>query len=297
MLRAPLRRGRLRFGQAPIPRRASPDQGPGRRPAPRGSPDEGAVVRASMEVEVWTATCSSSRTHRAQPCSGCAVRERPVGAPRCGPASSCRPARPAEVATNRAGAGRSLPAAGPAAAAGAGAARPGRVAALLRRETYPFPLDDLELHETHISWVVLAGPYAYKMKKPVDLGFLDFTTLERRRAACLDEVRLNRRLCPDVYLGVVDLVERADGGLAVGGPGRPVEPLVWMPACGRGHAAAPDRGGARGRRPDAPHRRGWPRSTPRPRPVRGSTSTAASRRCARTGTRTSPRPAPTSAAR
>jgi aminoglycoside phosphotransferase family enzyme/predicted kinase len=113
-------------------------------------------------------------------------------------------------------------------AAGAGAALPERVAALLRPETYPFPPDDPELYETHVSWVVLAGPFAFKMKKPVELGFLDFSTAERRRAACQEELRLNRRLCPDVYLGVVDLVERDDGGLAVGGPGRPVEPLVWM---------------------------------------------------------------------
>ncbi|MBI4494920.1 MAG: hypothetical protein HY690_19265 [Chloroflexi bacterium] len=74
---------------------------------------------------------------------------------------------------------------------------------------------------------MLAGPYAYKVKKPVDFGFLDFSTLERRTAACADEVRLNRRLCPDVYLGVVQLVER-EGAFFVGGPGRLVEPAVWM---------------------------------------------------------------------
>jgi aminoglycoside phosphotransferase family enzyme/predicted kinase len=83
------------------------------------------------------------------------------------------------------------------------------------------------LHETHISWVLLAGPYAYKIKKPLDLGFLDFSTVERRAAACTEEVRLNRRLSPDIYLGVVDLVER-DGDYHIGGPGLPVEPAVWM---------------------------------------------------------------------
>jgi aminoglycoside phosphotransferase family enzyme/predicted kinase len=104
---------------------------------------------------------------------------------------------------------------------------PPMVAALLRPEAYRHPADGIELHETHISWVILAGPFAYKIKKPVDFGFLDFTTRERRLADCADEIRLNRRLCPDVYLGVVDVVER-DGGYFLGGPGRPIEPSVWM---------------------------------------------------------------------
>jgi aminoglycoside phosphotransferase family enzyme len=98
---------------------------------------------------------------------------------------------------------------------------------LLRPEAYPHPADDLRLHETHISWVILAGPYGYKVKKPVNLGFLDFSDVERRAADCADEVRLNRRLCPDVYLGVCWLVER-DDALSVGGDGRPVEPMVQM---------------------------------------------------------------------
>jgi aminoglycoside phosphotransferase family enzyme/predicted kinase len=104
---------------------------------------------------------------------------------------------------------------------------PPLIAALLRPESYWHPADDIQLHETHISWVILAGPFAYKIKKPVDFGFLDFTTRERRLADCADEIRLNRRLCPDVYLGIVDVVER-DGGYFLGGPGRPVEPAVWM---------------------------------------------------------------------
>jgi uncharacterized protein len=101
------------------------------------------------------------------------------------------------------------------------------VAALLRPEAYRHPTEDIQLHETHISWVILAGPFAYKIKKPVDLGFLDFTTPERRLADCQDEIRLNRRICPDMYLGIVDIVER-DGSYFVGGPGRAVEPAVWM---------------------------------------------------------------------
>lgn len=108
-----------------------------------------------------------------------------------------------------------------------GAGLPPFIRALLRPETYPHPADDLRVHETHISWVVLAGPYAYKMKKHVNLGFLDFSTLERRRADCDAEVRLNRRLCPNVYRGVVNVVAR-DGTYRIGGPGRVVEPAVRM---------------------------------------------------------------------
>lgn len=98
---------------------------------------------------------------------------------------------------------------------------------LLRPGAYPHPATDLRLEETHISWVLLAGPYAYKIKKPLDLGFLDFSTLERRSAACEVEVRLNRRLAPSVYLGVVDVVER-DGEVHIGGSGRVVDRAVWM---------------------------------------------------------------------
>src|SRR5205823_10614656 len=61
------------------------------------------------------------------------------------------------------------------------------------------------VHETHIGAIFLAGDRAYKLKKPVDLGFLDFTTRERRERACHREVELNRRLAPDVYLGVADV--------------------------------------------------------------------------------------------
>jgi aminoglycoside phosphotransferase family enzyme/predicted kinase len=101
------------------------------------------------------------------------------------------------------------------------------IRALMRPEVYPHPADDLRVHETHISWVILAGPYAYKMKKHVNLGFLDFSSIERRRADCDAEVWLNRRLCPRVYRGVVDVVER-DGAYRIGGPGHIVEPAVWM---------------------------------------------------------------------
>src|SRR5579864_34542 len=104
---------------------------------------------------------------------------------------------------------------------------PPMVAGLLRPEAFPHAAGNLELRETHISWVLLAGAYAYKLKKPVNLGFLDFSTPEARRFDSEEEVRLNKRLCPDVYLGVVDVVER-DPQYFVGGSGRVVEPAVRM---------------------------------------------------------------------
>lgn len=92
---------------------------------------------------------------------------------------------------------------------------------------YPHPVDAVEVRQTHISAVFLAGPYAYKVKKPLDLGFLDFTTLERRRHFCLEEVRLNRRLAPDVYLGAVPVSSRG-AGLRMDGEGEALEWAVWM---------------------------------------------------------------------
>ncbi len=68
---------------------------------------------------------------------------------------------------------------------------------------YSHPVENIELVETHISWVVLTGTYAYKIKKPVNFGFLDFSSLEKRRFCCEEEVRLNRRLAPALYLGVL----------------------------------------------------------------------------------------------
>jgi uncharacterized protein len=106
-------------------------------------------------------------------------------------------------------------------------AQPKLIADLLDPRAYTHAATDLRLHETHSSWVVLAGPYAYKLKKPVDLGFLNFTTLELRRADCEEEVRLNRRFSPDVYLGVVEITER-DGRYRVGGATGSGEPAVWM---------------------------------------------------------------------
>ncbi|WON73162.1 AAA family ATPase [Nitrosospira sp. Is2] len=79
------------------------------------------------------------------------------------------------------------------------------ITALLDGERYPHPAKRVRLVETHISWVLLAGRYAYKIKKSVDLGFLNFTSLARRRDYCDEEIRLNRRLAPRLYLDVIPI--------------------------------------------------------------------------------------------
>ncbi|MFZ5766987.1 MAG: hypothetical protein ACOY4H_15525 [Thermodesulfobacteriota bacterium] len=78
------------------------------------------------------------------------------------------------------------------------------------------PTDRVELVQTHISYVLLAGEVVYKFKKPVNFGFLDFTTLEKREYYCRRELELNRRLCPDIYHDVV-AVSRGDAGFVFGG--------------------------------------------------------------------------------
>lgn len=99
--------------------------------------------------------------------------------------------------------------------------------ALSEREAYSFDPGEVVLHQTHISAVFLAGKYAYKIKKPLDLGFLDFTTLEKRRHFCHEEVRLNKRLAPDVYLGVIPITLQS-GHPHFGGEGEPIDYAVWM---------------------------------------------------------------------
>ncbi len=86
----------------------------------------------------------------------------------------------------------------------------------------------LELIETHISWVFLTRDRVFKIKRPVDFGFLDFTTIEKRRLACEAEVRLNRRLAPDVYLGVVPVTVDERGTHAIRGDGEVVDWAVHM---------------------------------------------------------------------
>ncbi len=91
-----------------------------------------------------------------------------------------------------------------------GTKRPQLVGAMLEPSFYPHAPRSVELRETHISWVFLAGDLAYKVKKPVVLPFLDYGTLPRRREMCREEVRLNLRLAPQIYLGVVGIA-RSEG--------------------------------------------------------------------------------------
>jgi len=85
------------------------------------------------------------------------------------------------------------------------ARKPSLVAALERPSAYDHDVRSVRVAETHISWVFLTGAYAYKVKKPVKFPFVDFSTLERRRRFCEEELRLNRRLAPGLYLGVVPI--------------------------------------------------------------------------------------------
>jgi hypothetical protein len=101
------------------------------------------------------------------------------------------------------------------------------IAALREPACYPHPVESVELVETHISWVLLAGEYAYKVKKPVRLPFLDFSTLQARRYYCEEELRLNRRTAPELYLDVLPIVQATSGPSFVG-PGAPLDYAVRM---------------------------------------------------------------------
>ncbi|MDH5391047.1 MAG: phosphotransferase [Candidatus Bathyarchaeota archaeon] len=100
------------------------------------------------------------------------------------------------------------------------------VEALMKPEAYDEEAGKIELVQTHISFVFLTRNFVYKVKKPVDLGFLDFTTLEKRRFFCEKELELNRRLCGDMYLEVVP-INKSDV-IKIKGEGETVEYAVKM---------------------------------------------------------------------
>lgn len=104
----------------------------------------------------------------------------------------------------------------------------GKVAFLRQPATYPEHPSQVEVIESHMSWVFLTNSHVYKLKKPVHHSFVDFSTLEARAHYCEEAVRLNRRLAEDVYLGVVGLTMDRNGDLHLGGDGEPVEWLVKM---------------------------------------------------------------------
>jgi aminoglycoside phosphotransferase family enzyme len=99
-------------------------------------------------------------------------------------------------------------------------AYPALIRDLLTPAAYPHEVQGIQVVETHISWVILTGAFAYKVKKPVSLGFLDFSTLEDRLRYCEEELRVNRRTAADLYLAVVP-IGRGPNGARVG-----LEPAV-----------------------------------------------------------------------
>jgi uncharacterized protein len=98
---------------------------------------------------------------------------------------------------------------------------------LQQKENYPHPVEDVTLVQTHISFVLLAGDAVYKWKKPVDFGFLNFSSLEKRKFYCEQELELNRRLCPDLYEEVVTLNVENDS-FCLNGSGEVVEYGIKM---------------------------------------------------------------------
>jgi hypothetical protein len=102
------------------------------------------------------------------------------------------------------------------------------IAALSRPGCYPHPATDIEHLQTHISHILLAGAYAYKIKKPLNLGFLDFTSLERRKYYCEEELRLNGRLAPEIYLDCLPIGGEPANPILGGAAGAAFEYAVRM---------------------------------------------------------------------
>ncbi|MFC1985040.1 hypothetical protein ACFLT4_03355 [Chloroflexota bacterium] len=101
------------------------------------------------------------------------------------------------------------------------------VRALLDPKAYADTPEQVDIVQTQMSFVFLTGDYVYKVKKPVNLGYLDYTTLDKRHFYCQREVELNQRLCPDAYLGVVPITRDGDN-IRVGGEGEVLEYAVKM---------------------------------------------------------------------
>ncbi len=101
------------------------------------------------------------------------------------------------------------------------------IAALQNPALYPHPVEGFQVIETHISWVILTGPFAYKVKKPVNFGFLDFTGLESRAHFCAEELRLNQRLTEDLYLEVLPVTGSVEAP-QLGGEGAAIEYVLKM---------------------------------------------------------------------
>ncbi|MGB5156915.1 AAA family ATPase [Desulfobacterium sp. N47] len=103
----------------------------------------------------------------------------------------------------------------------------GLISALMNPDLYDHAVTDCKLIETHASWIILTGTYAYKIKKPVNLGFLDFSTLEKRHFLCKEELRLNKRLAPGLYLELITITG-SEAKPLLNGIGGPIEFAVKM---------------------------------------------------------------------
>jgi len=99
--------------------------------------------------------------------------------------------------------------------------------ALKRNETYDEPVKEIRMIQTHISWVFLTGDFVYKIKKPVDFGFLDFTMLEKRKKFCEKEMKINKMFSPEIYLGVLP-VNKFGYTIKINGPGETIDYAVKM---------------------------------------------------------------------
>lgn len=104
---------------------------------------------------------------------------------------------------------------------------PTALRSLLTPVAYSHPVRSVELVETHISWILLTGEFAYKIKRPVQYAFIDMRALERRAFLCLEELRLNRRFAPELYLEVCSITSKA-GVAHIGGEGEIIEHAVRM---------------------------------------------------------------------
>ncbi|HET7757429.1 MAG TPA: hypothetical protein VFK87_09260, partial [Steroidobacteraceae bacterium] len=104
---------------------------------------------------------------------------------------------------------------------------PEHLQTLLLPRAYPHPVRAVELIETHVSWVLLTGEFAYKIKRPVHYPFVDLRSAARRTALCHEEVRLNHRFAPELYLGVAPITSRG-GEARLEGPGPVIEHAVKM---------------------------------------------------------------------
>jgi uncharacterized protein len=104
---------------------------------------------------------------------------------------------------------------------------PQRLRGLLKPAAYPHPVGTIELIQTHVSWVLLTGDFAYKLKRPVQYAFINFASAERREFFCREELRLNRRFAPALYLEVC-AVTAPEGEARIGGNGAAIEHAVKM---------------------------------------------------------------------